>query len=480
MGKLKEKLSRSEGLLSGLILKNPELILDYNINKKLLSEEALFYIGITDRLLSKGIEKIDEVSFINEVNDLGLDSTYEKMGGYSTIKELMNIVDEKNSDHIVDEWTKYNLIKEYKNKGILDIDLHWNKLISMTSSQVCDYLEYQIQDVDINVASDIKFETLSMTEDDIKDFIDGVNIGLQYGKKSPFLNYLTMGVPKSEIYFFGGYTNSGKSSYIFENMVLNFVENKHKCCVISNEQKSISFKVILLVHVLTEEFNYWKLTRKKIKAGKYTEEDLEMINKANEYIKKEIDPYLQFVKIYDFDTNKVNKIVKKLSKVNFECFFYDTFKVSDSGDGAIWERLLEDSKELFKAASKYNIAMILSVQLALHTKNKVRFLDEGVLSNGKQISECASEIVYMRDIWEDEFKGEPNDIKPFRKKKDSNGKFTNENESIELDKDKKYKLMFLSKTRNDSNGVCIVYEFDGAWNKWKEIGQAHPSTKNRY
>lgn len=479
--KLNEKLKKSEGLLSGLMLKEPSLLFDYNINKKLLSSEALFYIGLADRLLGKGIEVIDEVSFAGEVADIPqLNNKYIEMGGFTTVKELMNIVEVKNADSIVDEWTKWNLVNTYKEKGILDLDKHWDKILKMKSNQVSDYIEYQINDVDINTNSDIIFEKLSYTDKDIKELEEGVNIGIQYGKHSPLLNYLTLGVAKSNIYLYGGFTNSGKSSFIFENMILNMVEDKVKCCVISNEQKSDAFKVLLQEHILTEKLDYWKLPRKKIRMGKFTDEDKVMMAKAKKIAEKEYDPYLTFVKIFDYDTSQVNKIVKKMSKVGTEVFFYDTFKVGDTSGEAVWQKLLEDSKELFKTTSKHSVAMIMSVQLALAYKNKVRFLDESVLSNGKQIAEIVETGVYMRDVWQDEFNGETYDIKPYKQKKDSNGKFTNEKEDIVLDKDKKYKIMFLSKSRSDENGIALLYEFNGAWNKWVEVGRCRPATKNNY
>lgn len=479
--KLKEKISKAEGLLCGMILKEPSLILDFNINKKLLSGEALFYIGLCERLLAKGIEVIDEVSFASEVADIPqLNDKYIEMGGYTTIKELKNIVDIRNADSIMDDWIKWNLVSTYKEKGILDLTKHWDKILKMKSNQVLEYIEYQINDIDLNTSSDIVFEDLSYTDKEIEDLEKGINIGIQYSKHSPLLNYLTLGVAKSNIYLYGGFTNSGKSSFIFENMILNMVEDKVKCCVISNEQKSDAFKVLLQEHILTEKLDYWKLPRKKIRMGKFTDEDRAMMKKAKEIAKKEYDPYLKFVKIFDYDTNQVNKIVKKMSKVGTEVFFYDTFKVGDTSGEAVWQKLLEDSKELFKTTSKHNIAMIMSVQLALAFKNKIRFLDESVLSNGKQIAEVVETGVYMRDIWQDEFNGEAHDIKPYRQKKDSNGKFTSEREEITLDKDKKYKIMFLSKSRSDENGIALLYEFNGAWNKWVEIGRCRPTTKNNY
>ena len=45
---------------------------------------------------------------------------------------------------------------------------------------------------------------------------------------------------------------------------------------------------------------------------------------------------------------------------------------------------------------------------------------------------------------------------------------------IILDRDKRYKIVFLDKTRNDDGNVCVLFEFEGNWNKWKEIGYCNP------
>ena len=41
---------------------------------------------------------------------------------------------------------------------------------------------------------------------------------------------------------------------------------------------------------------------------------------------------------------------------------------------------------------------------------------------------------------------------------------------IRLDKDKKYLAAFLDKTRNDEDKQTILYEWNGRFNKWTEIG----------
>ena len=110
---LKLNLSKAEGMLCGLVLSNPSILLEHSINNNLLSEDALLYIGIANRLLDKNIKVVDEVSFSSEIELLGLQSKYESSGGYQTIKELINIVDERNADSIFENWDKWVLIDSY-------------------------------------------------------------------------------------------------------------------------------------------------------------------------------------------------------------------------------------------------------------------------------------------------------------------------------------------------------------------------------
>lgn len=479
MERLKEKLSIAEGQLVGLILKDPNLINDYDINKKNLSEEGLFYIGIVNKLLEKGIEVVDEVSFVTEVNNVGLIELYEKHGGYNTIKELSSIINIKNADGIVDNWMKWLLVKKYSEKGILDINMHWDKLAAMNSGQVVAFIEYQQNDIDLNVCTDINMEDLNLTDEELDEIESGANLGINYGKHSPALNYMTMGLPKGDLSMFASYTNGGKSSYVMNNIVIPTAEQGIHSCIVANEQRSIIFKLLLQTYVLTERLDYWKIDRKKLKSGKWTDEDRKMIEKARKIIREEYAPYIQFIKLFTYDMSTVKKIVKKLSKRGLELLVYDTMKFNGE-DESTWMSLLNDSKDLFQICSKENIAGVVTFQLAPNGKNKIRCLDVDCLANGRQVAEVFSEMVAWRDIFEDEFEGESCDIKPYRLAKDKNGKFTNKHEKVVLDRNKKYKIFFLFKTRNDEAGSALVYEFKGYQNKWIEVARCTPHQKNRY
>lgn len=474
---LDKQLIKANGLLSGLCLKRLDTLNDYNINLKLLSEESQFYIGICNQLLKLGYEVVDEVGFTSVVENFGLKDTYEKYGGWQTVKSLKSIVDERNADSICDTFNKWNLVKLYNEKGILDLEKHYKKVEKMNSGQVADYIEYQINDIDININTDLVVENLNFTDQEIQDILDGVDMGIQFGKHSPILNNLMLGLPLSDMTMFASYSGGGKSSYIMNNIAIPVAEQGIKVCIVSNEMKAKAYKLLLQTYVLTERLDYWKLTRKKFKAGQWTDEDKQMVEKARKIIKEEYAPYISFVKMYDYDMAKVSRIAKKEAKRGIKLLVYDTMKYSGDGDNT-WMSLIEDSKQLFQITSKLDIATVVSFQLSPATKNKIRILDETCLANAKQVKEVFSEMVGFRDLWSDEWAGEDCDIKPYKLVKGEDGKY--KQEPIILDKTKHYKIFFHFKSRNDQVGTALVYENQGYANKWKEIGYCRPKDKNRW
>ena len=311
---LEKCLVKANGMLTGLVLKNLEILTEYNINPKLLMEDSQFYIGICNRLLEKGAEVIDEVNFVSTCELYGLKEVYEKKGGWETVKNLKAIVDERNADSIVDDFNKWNLIKRYNEKGILDLEIHWTKVNKMTSSQIADYIDYLRNDVDININTDLIIEDLNFSDQEIQDILDGADMGIHFGKHSPILNNLMLGLPLSDLTMVASYSGGGKTSYIMENMVIPIAEQGIKVTIVSNEMKSKAYKLLLQTYVLTERLNYWKLTRKAFKKGQWTEEDKKMVEQARKIIKEEYAPYISFVKMYDYDMKKVSKIARREAK----------------------------------------------------------------------------------------------------------------------------------------------------------------------
>lgn len=479
--KLNEQLQKANGMLVGLCLKKPSVLYEYTIDKRSLSEEAQFYIGITAKVIEKGNEVIDEVSFASEVENLGLGDIYRRMGGYQTIKEMMSIIDERNTESIIDNWTKWVLCKTYYDKGILDVEKHYSKLSQMTSNQVYQYLEHEINSISISTGIDgLDFENLVLTDEELGEIMSGANIGLQFNSKSPILNSMCMGLPKAELNAICGYINEGKTSMAFANFVMPIVNNGHKTLIISTEQRSIVFKLMLVIDVLTNQFDYYKLTRKKLKAGKYTDEDTDMVKKAMKYISDNYEDRIVFLKLYDYSTDIVTRAIKKYAQLGVELVLYDVLKFSDS-DEQVWKSMIEDSKNLFQCCSKYNVSGLVTLQLAMSTKNKVRQIGMECVANSKAVFEVMSEAIFIRSAWQDELDEESSTyLKPYRLKKDKDGRFTSGHEEIKLKKDKQYKIVRLGKSRNDDTNKFLLYQVDFNYNIWKEVGFCHVSDKNKY
>lgn len=482
LDKINEKIIMCEGNIIGCLYSAPELYAEYNINKHSLSSDGLFYYGLGEMLFQSKNEVFDETAIYGILkNNDELKDLWEERGGFNTIRELKSTINLKNIDAYFDTFNKYCLLRNYYKKGFTGIiENEWLKFEKMNSSQVYDYFDYILNSEDIDTVSDLKFENLYLTDDELDDIMQGANMGLQFGQYSPILNYLTMGLPKGELSSICSYINEGKTSLMFANFVIPIVNNGGKCLLISNEQQSVNFKLLLLIYVLTRKLNYWKIDRKKLKKGKYSEDEIEMINKARDIVKNEFLTNITFVKTYDYKTDIVKKSIRKYSRLGYDLIVYDTMKVEDASDST-WVQLLEDSKILFQACSKYNVAGLVTLQLAMATRNKVRKISMECVANGKQVFEVMSEAIFMRTLWDDEFDATSKFYcKPYVLAKDGNGKFTNIHQQIDLEEGKEYKVVILGKTRNDKRDTALLYEVDSRYNIWKEIGYIKVHENNRY
>lgn len=269
----------------------------------------------------------------------------------------------------------------------------------------------------------------------------------------------------SHTYLCRNFIVTHNSSFVFENMVLYLAGIGEPVVVFSNEMDSNAYKHLLLIHILTKDLNYWKLTRKKLKQGEFTEEDLGMIDQAKQ-ISEDKYSNIKFVKLFNNNTSILMRFIKKYARQGCRCFIWDTFKSDDISDGnkEEWLQLLKNSRRVFNLISKLHVSLVMTFQLALYTTNQ-RYLDASCLAGSKQVKEVLSELIMMRYLWSDERSGEKNDCKAYHwdiEKK--------EKEMIQLDPDKKYLVVFVNKTRNDDAQHQILYQWDSHYNKFKEIG----------
>lgn len=456
--------------------KNPDLYSDYKfVNEKedniIKSEDAVFYFNLGRALYQAGYQKFDNITIHNFLQDKKtIKKKFDEFGGYKTVEDLRGLVSIDNVEAYYDKIAKINTLEHLCKTSFSSFE-NIDKFDKMSNQDIYDYFEYQLNNISVKNSYDIKEENLIIDNEFIDECNTGDEVGISYGANCPILNYMTLGAPLGDMYMVAGHSGVGKTSFVFENMVIPMNNDGVKVAVISNEMRSKDYKIMLLAHILTKDLNYWKLTRKQIKMGHYTDEQREMLNKAAQ-ISKEKYNNISFIKLFDNDVNKVLKYIKKTAKKGYQVFIWDTMKSDDSTDEKMFIQLLMNSRKVFQLASKENICVIPTYQLALYTVNQ-RYLDASCLANGKQIKEVFSEMVYMRQLWDDEYTGEKCDCKAYQLQKDENGKYSKIKKMIDLDKDKKYIVAFLDKTRNDEDKQQVLYEVNGRYNSWKEIGYCH-------
>lgn len=433
-------------------------------NKTLQNDDAQFYWSLGLSMHQQGIQKIDAITIESYLaNDKSARKKYEKYGGYQTIQELENLVSPENVEAYYDKLSRMNSLTVMAEK-VDDIFAHVERFDDATNDDVYDTFDLLNSSVALTTGHEAQIEDLKVTQEYLDNCQAGENMGLSYAENCPMLNYITLGMPTSDVYLMAGHSGSGKSSFVFENMVIPISMNV-PVAILSNEMKIESYQNMLVSHILTKDLNYWKLTRKKIKIGKYTDEDKEMLEKAKK-ISEEKYGNIKFVKVFANDTAMVSKYIRRLAHTGVKYVVWDTFKGDDITDGSdAWYQLLMSSRKIFNLVSKLGIALTCTFQLALYTTNQ-RYLDASCLSSSKQIKEVVSELIMMRKLWEDEYTGEKNDCKPYKFNKDDK----RIKEMIELDKDKTYYVCFVNKTRNDEGDKQVLFEWRGAWNRWYEVG----------
>lgn len=479
---LKNRIPLEGNFVLSLYTNPLELFDDFPIDpdKDLFSSDGKFYYNLGYNMAKKGFKNFDEISISTFLEDFpNLKAEYENRGGWKSIEEAISLLEPENTEAYYNALLKNNLLIKLKDKGF-DVDSNIKKLNDLnTPDEVIDYFDFQLNTLALNLTHDKQLQSLNMTDKDIEFKKTGQGIGLQFGKYSPLLNYSSNGIPRKGLTMFASYTNGGKTSFVFENIVIPLAEQGTKICIISNEQDAIIFKDLLYMHVLTSRLDYWNIDRRKLKNLNFTKQDEEAFKKADKIVKEDYLENILFQRVYDYGMKNIKRTIKKLAKQDFDLFVYDTFKVDATTD-TVWQSFLNDSKELFQIASKENVAVITPVQLSLSTKGKVRWLNESVLSNSKQISEIYEEIFMFRDIWSDEYTSCEKDLEATSNTVDGQGRSSEKVPfPIVWQEGKFYKIFFHVKSRNGENGQTILYEFIPNVNKWKEIGNCKVGEENK-
>lgn len=491
MDQLRQEVVISEACLVGTFWNDPNLYSFYpddKISRKtFLNPHWGFYFGLGRYMAENQVAIYDDIATAKYVNELNLSETYEEYGGFDTVAEVMDEVEDKkdNLDAYYADVKKYRLLIElgklfgeavlqpngkydYRKMNKEQLYTYWNdKVISLGLDGDAKYDEYYL---------------LENLEQSIEEWDTNPAIGMPF-YKSPKFTKICTGWDFGHVYMYGGFGGSGKTSFVLNKLILSCIAKKEKLLVVANEQSIEEFKKMLIISAMSNVKNN-TIPRQRINEGNFTDEEKEKFKKAIAWL-KEIsgegqEKLITFVFMENYVMEDVKKLVRYYANRGIRRVLIDTGKPSE-GDASMarWERFTEDMKEIYKLArpTSLNLSVWVNVQLA-DAAIANRYLSEHALGDSKKIKNEVSCLFMGRVIKSDEYANEKNALIVTNWKHDPSNAFANETgyykETVKLEKNKVYYVLFTVKNRRGQDAKTgqqvLVFEVDFNSNSWKEVG----------
>jgi replicative DNA helicase len=435
------------------------LLSDYSMTvingEDIITEDGQFYYGLILGLSKAGYQVADSMSIHTYLEDKkSIKDKFEERGGFSTVKDITDIINVNNLDGNYDELVKNNiLIRLYENG--FDVLKDLDKFKEMSSEQVYNYFEYKLADIATNKVSKIEVEDLTQGYDKyIKSWDEGESIGFKIGSK--MLNYQLLGVHKKNLLLHLAGIGNGKTSSAISWYILPAIEQQD-VVIIANEQSVSEWRQMILSTVLFNKIGGVKgFDRHKMMVGKYTDEQKEKLKEAAQWLKEQPGKII-FIETQDYSTANIKKIIGRYSALGCSLYILDTLKPMDDASDRSWGEFSEVAKELFIQAKKHDVAIIATAQLSPDAMSR-RYLDLTCIAKAKAIAETATQVVMFRPLTAEEREK----VKGFN----YDGKIK---KIVDLDKDKDYIMVFTPKNRFGQVTPQILMERNMNFNSYKDV-----------
>lgn len=496
--KLLEGRIETEGAVIGCLMSDMLLLDDYLLeDSDFVTIDGLFLFKLIKTLRNKNINDISEFDILN-INEK-IYEKFQEMGGMRLVYDMRSRIEKSNFQSYIDELYKQNAILQATDDGwdfTKEVDFNGRKIVPIEifkkydSQQFIDYLDYQRNKIMIpNLESGVQEEMMDITDEFLESCHLGMESGIPFGRAG-------MNIENKDIYTFptisdqiGGYiegtlnmvaahSNVGKST-LMTSIAMSLLHQDRKILFINNEQSATPFRISFIFWILCNKLNYYKLTKSKLISGNSTDEDKRMLKQVQRIWREEYYGRVFFVSFNDADMKAVtNKIRQKHLEDGFDTVIYDTFKAefTNPNKEAVHLELIKASRELHKTVKKYNMIGLASMQLAMNSLGRL-FLDASCLSQSKQVVEILETLIIMRSTYSEEF--DKNNKKyycnPYKLTRVAN-KW--EKIPYKVDKDKTYRMIFISKCRTGStssaDGEAMLLSFDGSKGQFKEVCKCKP------
>ena len=477
---LLEERKRKGSLLIGSYINNPPLINELTLEGIEVDDDTAFYYGIMREMYNSKYRKFDNVSLETFVmSDPVINERYKQLGGYKALQSISEMAEEENAIGYYDRVLAVNLVLDAAESINLEAiyDKYWG---SASANDLHNILEFLVTELDSGQSSSGEQGSIAVTEEVLDELDEGLALGVDYGDVLPGLNNATLGIPTGSLTLLGSTVGQGKSSLASE-IIFQALEDGNKVGIVANEMDDMDYKILLLarlVRKLSKDKNYplrnvaKGITRRTILAGNFNNDVREVLEDAAKITVEKYAPNLYFEKTYDYSTAPIIRTMRNWSKRGVSLIVMDVLKADFDSSNESWKDLIKLTRSLYQLASAEEIAILGVMQTALYSAEK-RILDMTISANGKQMVEVASEAIFFRSMFDDEYEGENKEIKVLRERIDPDTRevMGEYEETIPYCPHTDYKIMFLVKTRRGRIGTSWLVANRGDQNEWEEIGR---------
>jgi len=461
----------SEANIVASIYKNSELFFSTNLEIEEFSNNSWrVYFAIAQQLLrveNKPVLDDMTVGLYLEKHDKLREKYYES-GGYDTLEKAMAEISLENFDGYVEELRKWNGVIKLAKSGF-GVGDNISKYCDMTSDQIYDEWEAYLNGIYANIDREAKTYDIAFDLDKLIDDLDaGVALGLPYHDMD-MLTAETGGQYLGSITLVMGLSNVGKSTFARNACIPSALKEGKKIVAMINEDNLIKWQRELLIYVANNILKK-DLQKHVLRNGNYTEEVRNILEESKQWIQENTKNHMiTVIPFLQYKTKNVIKTIKRFAALGVEYFILDTFKL-DAGESveSSWLQMQQHMVEIndtIKPEAK-NVHILITAQLSKGSVHQ-RYYTQDSTGLAKNIIDVASTAIMIRDLYEDEYPGEKRELTVYRRE----GKNGKTKIAVNLDKDKHYQILFITKNREGTaNRYQIVIEHDMSRNIIKEIG----------
>lgn len=458
----------SEANVVSMLYKNPMLLNDVSLSLKDFHENCWkVYFEIARALIE------DEKKMVLSDIDIGiylekhkkLAQKYDEYGGYQTIQNAKEYINEENFEGYVSDLKKWNAVLHLIKNGFPCDTKRMSSFCDMSSDDI--YREYEgfINHIFSNIDYEIKsYNALDGLHELVDKLNDGDNIGLPISAE--LLNKEIGGLKRGNIYSLTAPSGAGKSTILINYILPKVLEYNERCCVFINEEDINKVKKELLLWCCTNVLKK-PIQKVKLRDGGFDQETLSTLHEAAEWLKEQDRNHnIIVIPLEHYTTELVLKLIKKYKNIfNVDYFILDTFKESSNTTEEAYREMMKSSVKLYDLIKPtcLNVCLVMSMQTS-KSSYKNRHLTNMDIGQSKSVVDVFSVSLLCRKVEQDEYDGGKNELKCFRKEKNSKISF-------KLREGRYYLLFFLAKNRfGMTDTYTIVSEVDLSTNEFKDIG----------